>query len=81
MLTCEQVTAKASAFVDGELSLRERIGIRLHLAICVHCRGFLRLLRLLITRLHRQDESAEVSEQFVKQVMSAIDSDAISPPH
>ena len=73
MLTCEQVTEKASAFVDGELRLRERVGIRLHLAICVHCRRFLRLFRLLIARLSRQDEDAEVSEQFVAQVLNAID--------
>ncbi|MEJ2239399.1 MAG: zf-HC2 domain-containing protein [Gemmatimonadales bacterium] len=79
MLTCEQVTAKASAFVDGEVSLRERVGIRLHLAICVHCRGFLRLFRLLITRLSRQDEDVEVSEQLVAQVLNAIDSSETAP--
>ena len=73
MLTCEEVTAKASAFVDGELSLRERAGIRLHLAICIHCRRFHRQLRLLIARLSRQDEGAEVSERFVQQVLNVID--------
>ena len=79
MLTCEQVIARASAFVDGELNLRERIGIRLHLAICVHCRRFLRLFRLLTKRLSRQDEDAEVSEQFVTQVLSAIDGNDAAP--
>jgi len=41
MMSCKEVTEKASALIDGELSLWERLQIRLHLAICRGCERFI----------------------------------------
>ena len=73
MLTCQQVTARATALLEDELSFRERLSIRLHLAMCVHCRRFLRQLRRLIARMHRQEREHPASEQFVAQVLNAVE--------
>ena len=42
MYSCHDISDRIGAHFDGELSLRERIQFRLHLAICVHCRRFIR---------------------------------------
>lgn len=46
MLSCKQLVLRSSDFLDGQLSLRERFALRVHLAMCGHCRRFIRQLRL-----------------------------------
>lgn len=46
MLSCKELVANSSDFLDGRLNLRERIRVRAHLAMCTHCRRFIRQLRL-----------------------------------
>lgn len=46
MLSCKDVTQRAGAWTDGELSWRERLAVRLHLLLCSLCRRFLRQYRL-----------------------------------
>ena len=45
MLSCRDLTQRASLIVDGELPAAERFGVRVHLLICTHCRRFLKQLR------------------------------------
>lgn len=42
MLSCREVVARTSAFADGELGWRERMQLRVHVAMCHRCRGFMR---------------------------------------
>ena len=42
MMKCEEVTKLVSQSLDRRLPLHQRIGIRLHLMMCVHCRRFRR---------------------------------------
>lgn len=42
MWSCKDVSERASDRLEGRLTLRERIGLRVHLAMCVHCRRYLR---------------------------------------
>ena len=46
MLSCKDLSAKASAYLDGELPLRTRLQIRLHTFLCDDCRRYLHQLRL-----------------------------------
>ncbi len=48
MLTCQEVTAKASLMVDGELGFRERMGVLMHLMTCANCRRFTRQFKALV---------------------------------
>ena len=73
MLNCRQVTDKSSALVDGELGLRERMSIRLHLLMCVHCRRFNQQFRRLVESMSLREEAGVVSEEFVDQVMTEVD--------
>ncbi|RGP55119.1 anti-sigma factor family protein [Pseudomonas abyssi] len=46
MLKCKDLVALSSDLLDGELTLKQRIAVRMHLAMCVHCRRFIRQLRV-----------------------------------
>lgn len=45
MLRCRDVTERASDLLEGGLPLRERLALRMHLAICSMCRAYLDQLR------------------------------------
>ncbi len=46
MLTCRQLVERSSDFLDAQLNLRERLQVRVHLAMCHNCRRFIRQMRL-----------------------------------
>jgi hypothetical protein len=46
MLSCKALVARASEFLDGELGLGQRMSVRMHLAMCRHCRRFIKQVRL-----------------------------------
>jgi predicted anti-sigma-YlaC factor YlaD len=74
VLSCREITSKAGELLDGELGFRERMAVRMHLAICVHCRRFSRQLRTLVEALRRRADREQLPSGFVDQVMSAINS-------
>ena len=46
MLSCKELVAHSSDYLDGQLNLRERLGVRAHLAMCRHCRRFIRQMKV-----------------------------------
>lgn len=42
MMSCKKVIEKSSDYVDGQLPLITRMGMRMHLLMCVHCRRYVR---------------------------------------
>lgn len=74
MLSCRDVTASASRLVDGELGLGERIAVRVHLIVCVHCRRFVRQLGVLVASLHRRQEIAPaLAPAYLARIVAALD--------
>ncbi len=61
MLSCKDLVAQSSDFLDGQLSLRERLGVRAHLAMCRHCRRFIRQMKV-TQRVLRQLPDAAIPE-------------------
>lgn len=45
MPSCKEVAERASALIDGELGLFDRLQMRLHLAMCKGCDAFVRQIR------------------------------------
>lgn len=45
MLSCKEVSERASALIDGELGLFDLLQMRLHLAMCKGCDAFVRQMR------------------------------------
>lgn len=46
MLSCKELVASSSDFLDSQLNLRQRLAVRMHLAMCYRCRRFIRQMRL-----------------------------------
>ncbi|MDP9939750.1 anti-sigma factor family protein [Ectopseudomonas alcaliphila] len=46
MLTCKELVAHSSDYLDGQLTLRQRLAVRAHLAMCSKCRRFIRQMKL-----------------------------------
>lgn len=57
MLTCKELVARSSDLLDGQLRLRSRIAVQLHLANCANCRRFIRQMRLTRTVLRGLPEA------------------------
>ncbi|MCK9801622.1 anti-sigma factor [Pseudomonas chlororaphis] len=47
MLTCQEYVACSSDYLDGQLSLRQRLRVRYHVLLCPDCRRFIRQMRVL----------------------------------
>lgn len=77
MLSCKNVVDDADRLLAGELTLRQRLAVRLHLLICVHCRRYLHQLKLLLRALPHLRRRA--SEAEVDAVMARIDRDGAAP--
>jgi len=74
MLNCRQVTERASAMVDGELSSRERLSMRMHLLMCVHCRRFQRHLQGMVSALEPRKRGRQVtSESRIEKLEQEIE--------
>lgn len=57
MLSCRELHGQhASDHVDGRLSRRERLAVRLHLVLCSNCRRFIRQLRLVKSVLRERPD-------------------------
>lgn len=80
MLSCKEVTDKLSADIDRELSLLDRLSVRLHQFICKDCRHAAMNMRALVGSLKDRppsiavpDESEPVDEEFVERVLVALE--------
>lgn len=71
MLKCKDLVALSSDLLDGELTLKQRIVVRMHLAMCVHCRRFIRQLRV-SQRVIRQlpDQQAPELETLLRAMQA-----------
>ena len=68
MLSCKELVARSSEFLDGQLGLRPRLSVRLHLAMCQHCRRFIRQMRLsqAVLRQLPHGQNAELDQLAAK---------------
>lgn len=53
MLSCREMSERASELVEGRARWPERLGARLHLLMCDYCRRYFEQLRLTIATFRR----------------------------
>jgi predicted anti-sigma-YlaC factor YlaD len=53
MLKCQDISERASDFLDGKLPLGVRVQVRLHLLMCRFCREYVRQMALVVRTLKR----------------------------
>jgi anti-sigma factor RsiW len=69
MFSCKDITEHASAYVDGKLSLVDRVKFRLHVFICHNCREYLAQFRAMIrsvARTRREPEAATIDDTVAR---------------
>lgn len=69
MLKCQEVTELVTRYLERQMPWRERVSFRYHLALCPHCRRYVRQMRATIMalgRLPEQPPPPEVREALVK---------------
>lgn len=71
VLSCREVAKSASDYLDANLSWRRRLQLRLHLAMCAHCRRYVDQLALSIAALRGLKQDAAASET-AEQVIAAL---------
>ncbi|MGC9418947.1 MAG: zf-HC2 domain-containing protein [Rhodovulum sp.] len=64
MLKCNEVAARASDLIDGELTGWQAIQMRLHLAMCKGCNNFIGQLRT--TRDLTEAAAQEATEEYTQ---------------
>lgn len=83
MLTCNEVSRMVAGDLRGE-PWRRRLGVRLHLLMCDHCRRFtaeMAALNRAVQLMQRPVPDQEIAEQSAR-VMRKLrpDTDPASPP-
>jgi len=71
MLSCREVTEKASEYIDQNMPLGQRINFQMHLFMCKHCRQYLKQMRgvISIVKLHQPKISNEQAQQIVDRLL------------
>jgi predicted anti-sigma-YlaC factor YlaD len=73
MLTCRELTELVTDYLDGHLSLVERLRFEMHLGICSHCRAYLRQMKQTIRALgtlREEDIPDDVSQRLLARFQS-----------
>ncbi len=51
MLTCKEITELVTDFLEGRLTLVQRLRFHFHVGMCRHCRAYLRQMKLTVRAL------------------------------
>ena len=67
MLMCRDLAGIASDYIDGELTGRLNLSVKMHLMMCKHCRSFIGNLRA-STDLMKAHSSSKPDEEFIRRI-------------
>ena len=51
MLTCQEVTWLVTDYLEGKLSWKDVLRFQLHIGMCIHCRRYLREMKVTVRTL------------------------------
>lgn len=75
MLSCKDVNKNSDQYIDQELSLRQRINIKMHLLMCVHCRRYLKQMAATVNSLRTLPQD-DCSDQQTEALLDRLLDDA-----
>jgi predicted anti-sigma-YlaC factor YlaD len=67
MLMCRDLADIASDYIDGELTNRQTLSVKMHLMMCKHCRTFIGNLRA-STDLLKVHSSGQENEELIRKI-------------
>lgn len=74
MLSCKDLSERATTYIEDDCNLAEKISIWVHLVICVHCRRYFRQLNLGIQTLRLMTHIKEPTQEEIEQIVNRLKS-------
>lgn len=68
MITCRELTELVTDYLEGRLSIGQRLRFEMHIGLCSHCRAYLRQMKQTIGSLgslREDDIPGEVSQRLL----------------
>lgn len=72
MLSCKDVSEQASEYIDGKMPFLKRMQMRLHLAVCAHCRSFMSQMKRTIRVVGLSRPAAPTEQEIEAQAEKLI---------
>lgn len=60
MLTCKELTALVTDFLEGRMGLADRMRFQMHVGMCKHCRAYLKQMKATVAALGQMPDDAEM---------------------
>jgi predicted anti-sigma-YlaC factor YlaD len=67
MLMCRDLAVIASDYIDGELTGRQNVSVKMHLMMCKDCRTFIGNLRA-STNIMKAHSSGKPNEELMRRI-------------
>lgn len=84
MPSCRDIDEHSSEYLDRTLPFWQRLGVRLHLFMCVNCRRYLQHLQLTIAtlaRFHETEHASTMDPASVENIVKQLQREGNKPPH
>lgn len=68
MITCRELTELVTDYLEGRLSIGQRLRFEMHVGLCSHCRAYLRQMKHTIASLgslREEDIPEDVSQRLL----------------
>ncbi|MDP1615344.1 MAG: hypothetical protein Q8L68_06060 [Methylococcales bacterium] len=78
MYHCRDIVSQADDYLGHQLRWRQRLGYRMHLLLCRHCRRYLNQLDLMLKALAHY--SWQVDKELNNKIIDTIYSSQCTPP-
>ncbi|WP_137152699.1 zf-HC2 domain-containing protein [Devosia sp. FKR38] len=62
MLSCRELSETATDYLEGALTLRQRVGVTMHLLMCKHCRAYVDQLAKTVSLLKSGQAEQDMAE-------------------
>ncbi len=69
-ITCKEVTEAVTEYLEGSLTLKDRVRFQMHLGMCVGCRNYLKQMKYTIQTLGKLPSEPippEVKDELVRR--------------
>ena len=70
MLTCKKIVEQSSEYLDGNMTLPQKINYKIHLFVCWHCRRYLSHFKTTLNvaaKCGKQTLAADEAEKISRQ--------------
>lgn len=72
MLNCKQLNEGATRFLENEYGFFEKVSFWMHLVICVHCRRYIKQLKLAVETVRLMSRFSEPSAEEIDTLVSRL---------